>query len=113
MRKLYHQLRKGTAAAEFAVALPFLVFVFLATVDFARVLYFAITVDSCARNAAIFASQVYDNENQQWLGPGQHWQGPTSTGEITTPEAATSLDGSNLSPPLTDITVSGGTVTVN
>jgi len=48
--------RRGVAAVEFAVLLPFLCFVFVVTVDFCRVFYYSITVSNCARNGALYGS---------------------------------------------------------
>ena len=53
---LGQKLRRGAAAVEFAVMLPFLCFVFIATVDFCRVFYYSLTVSNCARNGAIYGS---------------------------------------------------------
>jgi Flp pilus assembly protein TadG len=38
------------------LVLPFLCFAFVAAVDFARVMYFAIAVSNCARNGALYGS---------------------------------------------------------
>jgi hypothetical protein len=102
--------RRGIAAVELAVLLPFLVFVFLATVDFARILYFVITIDNCTHNAAIFGSQTFDNQNQQWQGNVQYWQGPNSQ-MVSTEQVAGDIDGSNLSPALgpSNVTVASST----
>jgi Flp pilus assembly protein TadG len=48
--------RKGVATLELAILLPFLCFLFVVSVDFARVFYFAVTVQNCARNGAYYAS---------------------------------------------------------
>jgi Flp pilus assembly protein TadG len=48
--------RRGAAAVEFALLLPFLCFVFAVTVDFCRVFYYSLTVSNCARNGAIYGS---------------------------------------------------------
>jgi Flp pilus assembly protein TadG len=50
--------RRGAAAVEFAVLLPFLVFMFVIAVDWARVFYYAIAVENCARNGALYMSQA-------------------------------------------------------
>jgi len=47
--------RRGAAAVEFAVLLPFLMFVFVIGTDWARLLYYTITVEACARNGALYA----------------------------------------------------------
>lgn len=46
--------RKGVAATELALLLPFLMFLFLVAVDFSRIFYFSIVVANCARNGAIY-----------------------------------------------------------
>jgi len=48
--------RRGVAAVEFAILLPFLCFVFVVGVDFCRVFYFSLTVSNCARNGALMGS---------------------------------------------------------
>jgi Flp pilus assembly protein TadG len=48
--------RRAVAAVELAVLLPFLMFVFVAGVDFARVFYHCITLTNCARNGAVYGS---------------------------------------------------------
>jgi len=102
--------RKGAAAVEMALVLPFLVFVLLASIDFARVIYYTIVIDNCCHNAVIFGSQTYDNQNQQWIGNQQYWQGPNSQ-MLSTEQAAGDVNGTNLSPALanSNITVSPGT----
>jgi hypothetical protein len=102
--------RGAVAAAELAVLLPFLAFILLATIDFARVFYYAVTIENCLHNGAIFGSQTFDNQNQQWLGNNQYWQGPN--GQIVSQgRAASELDGTNLNPVLGDsnITVANAT----
>ena len=49
--------RRGAAAVEFAVLLPFLAFMFVIAVDWARIFYYAIAVENCARNGALYMSQ--------------------------------------------------------
>ena len=49
--------RAGTATVELAILLPFLCFLFAVSVDFARVFYFAVTVQNCARNGAFYGCQ--------------------------------------------------------
>jgi len=45
------------AAVELAIVLPFLCFLFVVAVDFARIFYFSLTVANCARNGALYGSQ--------------------------------------------------------
>ena len=48
--------RPGIATVELALLLPFLMFMFVITIDFARIFYFGVTIENCARNGAYFAS---------------------------------------------------------
>ena len=56
--------RRAVAAVELAVLLPFLCFLFVVAVDFARIFYLAITVQNCARNGAYYASDYPNNSYQ-------------------------------------------------
>ena len=102
--------RRGTAVVEFAALLPLLAYLFVMTVDYARVLYYTITIESSLQNGALFGSQVFDNQNQQWIGNNQYWQGPNGQ-LVSLEDAATELDGTNLAPALADsnLTVTSGT----
>jgi TadE-like protein len=97
--------RRGAATVELAVLLPFLAALILFAIDFARIFDVTITLENSIHNAALFASQVFDNQNQQWIGDQQYWEGPN--GElISLPKVAAKLDGSNLSPGLADADIS-------
>jgi hypothetical protein len=101
---------RATACVELAVVLPLLMALFLIAADFARIFYVTITLEDCAHNAALFGSRAWDNQNQQWIGNQQYWQGPN--GQLVSQETvAAKLDGSNLNPSLadTDIQVTTGT----
>ncbi len=104
--------RPGTAAVELAVLLPFLMAMFLGIVDMGRLFYASMTVDNSLHNSLLFASQTFDNQNQQWTGNNQYWQGPSSQ-IVATDTAAAQLDGANLNPTLTtsNITTTAGTDT--
>ena len=47
--------RQGVAAVELAILLPFLVFLLVLAIDYARLFYFSQSVTNCARNGAIYA----------------------------------------------------------
>jgi Flp pilus assembly protein TadG len=53
--------RDGAATVELAFLLPFLCFLFAASVDYARIFYYGVTVQNCARNGAYYASNYPDN----------------------------------------------------
>lgn len=48
--------RPAAATVELAVLLPFLLFVAVIATDWARLMYYTITVTACARNGALYAS---------------------------------------------------------
>lgn len=48
--------REGVAAVELALFLPLLIFLCLVGCDFARVFYYAVTINNCARNGALYAN---------------------------------------------------------
>jgi Flp pilus assembly protein TadG len=48
--------RRGIAAVELAILLPLLVFLFIVAIDYGRLFYFSLTVQTCARNGAMYAS---------------------------------------------------------
>jgi Flp pilus assembly protein TadG len=78
------------AAVELAVVLPFLCFLFIVAVDFARIFYFSLTVVNCARNGAVYGSQD-----------------PTHAVDTSGISAAAVMDAGNLDPTL--LTVSSKT----
>lgn len=48
--------RGGVAAVELALLLPFLAFMFVIAIDWARIFYYSVTLTTCARNGALYAS---------------------------------------------------------
>jgi Flp pilus assembly protein TadG len=46
--------REGAQAVELAILLPFLAFMFVIVIDWARIFYYSITVTNCARNGAYY-----------------------------------------------------------
>jgi Flp pilus assembly protein TadG len=87
-----HHGRRGVAVVELAVLLPLLMFLFVVTVDFARVYYLSLTLQNCARAGAMYASDPHVADESPFA---------------STQEAALS-DATNLSPPPT-ITETSGT----
>ena len=80
--------RRGAAAVELAVLAPFLLFLFLVTVDFARVFYVQLTLNDCARNGALFAANLRSYQETGWIKPYDN---------AITPAVAA---GQNVNPPL-------------
>jgi Flp pilus assembly protein TadG len=56
MRYRAHFDRKAVAAVELTVLLPFLAFLFVIAVDFARIFYYSQIVENCARQGALYES---------------------------------------------------------
>ena len=56
MRNRAKQQRKAAAAAELAVLLPFMVFLMVIALDYARILYYSQVIENCARQGALYAS---------------------------------------------------------
>lgn len=46
--------RPGVAAVELAFLIPFLAFLFVIAVDWARIFYYSMTVNDCSRNGAAY-----------------------------------------------------------
>lgn len=55
--------RRGAAAVELAVLLPFLAFLFVIAIDWARIFYYSITCTNCARNGALWAADPYAQQS--------------------------------------------------
>jgi Flp pilus assembly protein TadG len=83
--------RRGAAVVELAVLLPLLALMFVIAVDFARVFYFSLTLQNCARSGALYASDPYVADESPFANT----------------QAAALSDASNISPPPT-ITQSQG-----
>jgi Flp pilus assembly protein TadG len=52
----HRRARQATATVELALLAPFLFFLFVIAVDFARVFYFSQVLANCARQGAMYAS---------------------------------------------------------
>lgn len=65
MSSLHARRRRGTAAVELAFMLPLLAFLFVVTVDFARILYYSTIVTNCASIGAVYGSSDATAANDQ------------------------------------------------
>ena len=79
--------RRGVAATEMALLLPFLALLFCVAIDFCRAFQTAQVMDSCARNGALYAS-------------GTAGRDPSSTTPEEAARQATLAEGASLNPPL-------------
>jgi Flp pilus assembly protein TadG len=91
VRQVRSDRRRGVAAVELAILLPFLAFVFVVAVDWCRIFYFTVTLDNCARNGALNAFDSY----------------ALARSPYSSSSAAALADAANLSPPPTVTTSSG------
>jgi Flp pilus assembly protein TadG len=82
--------RVGAAVVELALVLPFLMFLFIVCVDFARVFYYSQTLANCARNGALYGSNLV-----------------TAQSPYTSIQQAALADASNLSPQPTVTSTTG------
>jgi Flp pilus assembly protein TadG len=86
--------RRGVAAVELALLLPFLAFLFVITIDWARIFYYSVTVTNCARNGAAYLCDPIAQANSPYKSVTQ----------------AALADAVNLSPAPTVSTSSGSDV---
>jgi Flp pilus assembly protein TadG len=80
--------RPGAAAAEFAALLPFLLLLGVVSADWARLLYFTIGTETCARNGALVLSDQ-TTWNQTSANPNQATAYPTAYCAAGTPALTT------------------------
>jgi len=99
-------VRKGAQAVEFAVLLPFLAFMFVIAVDWARIFYYSIAVTNCARNGALYLSQQQSAKttSSPYTDSGYVNLYVNSANPVT---AAALADASNLTPTPTVTSTSG------
>jgi Flp pilus assembly protein TadG len=74
---------------ELAILCPFLLFLFVITIDFARIFYYQAALENCARNGALYASSLKSYDETDWVNLSNDTK------------SATIQDGSDLSPALT------------
>jgi hypothetical protein len=76
---------------------PLLAFFFIIALDFSRVIYYKLTIIQCARNGALYGSNLRSYQETTWTSP-YSTANPPSDDNI---KAVAVADGSSLSPPLT------------
>jgi Flp pilus assembly protein TadG len=90
--------RRGAQVAEFAILLPFLAFMFVIVIDWARIFYYQITVTNCARNGAMLYAR---QQSASSTGAGYTDSGLVNLYLNASPDpvtAAALADASDLSP---------------
>ena len=101
-----HTVRKGAQVVEFALLLPFLAFMFVIAVDWARIFYYSIAVTNCARNGALYMSQQHSAKtiSSPYTDSGYVNLYVSSASPVT---AAALADAPNLAPTPTVTSTSG------
>lgn len=110
--------RHGAAAAELAVLLPFVAFLFVVAVDFCRLYNQTMTLEGCAEAGALYAGG-YSWPNQSDAAAastgGQTVQPDSTAARIAAAQSAAVAEGTSLNPPLAtsnvQITIANGQAT--
>jgi Flp pilus assembly protein TadG len=87
--------RTGSATVEFAVLLPFLAFLCVIVTDWARLYYYTVSLESCARNGCLYASDAqyaaqspYSNVTQAALAEAPFLNAAATVTTATTTDTA-------------------------
>ena len=77
--------RRGAATVELAVLLPFLMYLAVLATDWARLLHYTLTLNACARNGALYASDAVIARKSQYanLQAAAMAEAPSLTGTAT------------------------------
>lgn len=96
-RRRFGRRERAAAAVELTLMLPVLSYLIVVGIDFGRIFYTYATITTCARNGALYASDVTTAANSPYSGYA----------------AAALFDGSNLSPALvaSNVSLTSGTDT--
>jgi Flp pilus assembly protein TadG len=97
-------LRRGVAAVEFAVLLPFLAFLFIVTVDWCRIFYCSVVVANCARNGAVYCSDPTSQGNSPYTSVTN--AALADAPNLNPAPSVTSTSGTDGNGAYTDVTVS-------
>ena len=112
-------VRKGAQVVEFAILLPFIAFMFVIAVDWARIFYYSIAVTNCARNGALYLSQQQSAKTMSspytdsgYVNLYVNAASPVTAAaladapDLTPTPTVTSTSGSDSSGPYVEVTVS-------
>jgi Flp pilus assembly protein TadG len=103
MRRL-RKRRGGAAAVELAFLLPFLAFLFVIAVDWARIFYYSVIVTNCARNGALYLSDPTPRSASPYTSVAQ--AALADAPNLNPSPTVTSTSGSDSSGPYVEVTVS-------
>jgi Flp pilus assembly protein TadG len=95
-------VRMGAAAVELAFLAPLLSFMFIIAIDWARVFYYSVTINDCARNGALYLS---DDTNAK-TSPHPNYEAAALAGTALLPKpVVSSASGSDTNGPWVECTV--------
>jgi Flp pilus assembly protein TadG len=100
------EARRGVAAVELALLLPFLVFMFVLAIDYGRIFFFSVTITNCARAGAIYASDPYAQTESPYRTI-QEAALAEAPGFAPTPAVSSTSGYDALGHPFTEVTVEG------
>jgi Flp pilus assembly protein TadG len=113
------QSRRGTAAAELAICLPFLLLLFAVAVDFCRLYNQTQIVQGCTEAAALYAGGYsWPNQDDATAASraGTTVQPDSDAARLVAAQQAALAEGASLDPPLqsanVQVTVANGQATV-
>ena len=97
-RRCQQHKRLGAAAVELAALLPFLAFLFVIAVDFARIFYFTQIIENCARNGALYACDPIAQTQSPYTSVQQAALSRPDVASLT-PQPTVSCNPTNGQPP--------------
>lgn len=104
MRLGQRNKRKGIAAVELAILLPFLAWLVVISVDWGRIFYYAVTINNCARNGAQYVFDPYSGVTSQY--PDLTSAALADASNLKPSPTVSSATGSDTNGPYVDVTVS-------
>lgn len=107
-----HARRPAAAAIELAALLPFLVFVSVISTDWARLFYYSVTIESCARNGALYASDTVSQAQSPYSNLQQAAMADAPTLDVTaTVTSSNTVDSAGNSAVIVTVSVPFVTIT--
>jgi Flp pilus assembly protein TadG len=95
--------RRGAAAIEMAILAPFLVLLMVIAVDWARIFYYTVTINDCARNGAVYLASTNDLASSPYTS---YTQAALAGTNLSPTPTVSSASGSDATGPWVEVTVS-------
>lgn len=104
--------RPGAAAVELAVLLPFLLFLCVIASDWARLFYFTVSAEGCARNGALYACDPVSRAQSPYSSVEQAALAEApNLSQVATVQSADTVDATGQAAVAVTVTVPFQTVT--